>query len=47
MKGKGQDHGKPYDNKGKGNARGGKGKEKNSGDDRCFRCGMVGHHSFE
>ncbi|MCI33796.1 hypothetical protein A2U01_0055013, partial [Trifolium medium] len=25
MKGKGQDRGKPYDNKGKGNARGGKG----------------------
>ncbi|MCI44528.1 cellular nucleic acid-binding protein, partial [Trifolium medium] len=47
VKGKSQDRGKPYDNKGKGNAIGGKGKEMDSDDDRCFRCGMVGHHSLE
>ncbi|GAU41957.1 hypothetical protein TSUD_135710 [Trifolium subterraneum] len=46
VRGKSQDRAKPYEVKGKGSARGGKGKEKVD-NDKCYRCGKSGHRSFE
>ncbi|GAU51023.1 hypothetical protein TSUD_411670 [Trifolium subterraneum] len=46
VRGKNQDRAKPYEVKGKGSARSGKGKEKVDGD-KCYRCGNIGHRSFE
>ncbi|GAU51606.1 hypothetical protein TSUD_414380 [Trifolium subterraneum] len=46
VRGKSQDRAKPYEVKGKGSARGGKGKEKVDSD-KCYRCGKNGHRSFE
>ncbi|GAU50577.1 hypothetical protein TSUD_410010 [Trifolium subterraneum] len=46
VRGKIQDHAKPYEVKGKGSARGGKGKEKMD-NDKCYRCGKIEHRSFE
>ncbi|GAU49588.1 hypothetical protein TSUD_138750 [Trifolium subterraneum] len=46
VRGKIQDRAKPYEVKGKGSARGGKGKEKVE-NDKCYRCGKIGHCSFE
>ncbi|GAU42632.1 hypothetical protein TSUD_238240 [Trifolium subterraneum] len=46
VRGKSQDRAKPYDAKGKGSVRGGKGKEKVE-NDKCYRCGKIGHLSFE
>ncbi|GAU42813.1 hypothetical protein TSUD_288410 [Trifolium subterraneum] len=46
VRGKSQDRAKPYEVKGKGSARGGKGKEKVE-NDKCYRCGKIGHLSFE
>ncbi|GAU48060.1 hypothetical protein TSUD_377340 [Trifolium subterraneum] len=46
VRGKSQDRAKPYEVKGKGSARGGKGKEKMD-NDKCYRCGNMGHRSFE
>ncbi|GAU42269.1 hypothetical protein TSUD_81770 [Trifolium subterraneum] len=40
------DRAKPYEVKGKGSARGGKGKEKMD-NDKCYRCDKIGHRSFE
>ncbi|GAU45527.1 hypothetical protein TSUD_400740 [Trifolium subterraneum] len=46
VRGKSQDRVKPYEVKGKGSARGGKGKEKMD-NDKCYRCGKSGRRSFE
>ncbi|GAU10237.1 hypothetical protein TSUD_422540, partial [Trifolium subterraneum] len=46
VRGKSQDRAKPYEVKGRGSARGGKGKEKVDGD-KWYRCGKIGHRSFE
>ncbi|GAU48050.1 hypothetical protein TSUD_404850 [Trifolium subterraneum] len=46
VRGKNQDRAKPYEVKGKGSARSGKGKEKVDGD-KCYRCGKIGNRSFE
>ncbi|GAU37339.1 hypothetical protein TSUD_395200 [Trifolium subterraneum] len=46
VRGKSQDRAKPYEVKGKGSARGGKGKEKMD-NDKCYRCGKIEHRSFE
>ncbi|MCI71352.1 cellular nucleic acid-binding protein, partial [Trifolium medium] len=42
-KGKGQERGKPYDNRGKGNNSGGR--KPNNG--TCYRCGERGHISYD
>ncbi|GAU25208.1 hypothetical protein TSUD_151080 [Trifolium subterraneum] len=46
VRGKSQDRAKPYEVKGRGSTRGGRGKE-NVDNDKCYRCGMIGHRSFE
>ncbi|MCI80832.1 cellular nucleic acid-binding protein, partial [Trifolium medium] len=38
-KGKGQDRGKPYDNRGRGNPSGGR----TQGNVNCYHCGEKGH----
>ncbi|GAU51518.1 hypothetical protein TSUD_413850 [Trifolium subterraneum] len=45
VRGKSQDRAKHYEVKGKGSARGGKGKEKDK--DVCYNCGKEGHKSKE
>jgi hypothetical protein len=45
-KSKNQDRGKPYDGKGKGKVGGSSGRGRNS-DDKCFKCGVIGHRSYE
>ncbi|MCI29859.1 cellular nucleic acid-binding protein, partial [Trifolium medium] len=40
---KSQDRGKPYNNKGRGNASG----VKKQGNGNCYRCGELGHKSYE
>ncbi|GAU25114.1 hypothetical protein TSUD_274030 [Trifolium subterraneum] len=47
MRGKGQDRGKPYDVKEKGNVRSRRAKEKDSGGDNCYKCGKSGHRAWE
>jgi hypothetical protein len=46
-KGRGQDRGKPYDNKGKKSVGSSSGKGKGDGGVRCFKCGAPGHKSYE
>ncbi|MCI79587.1 cellular nucleic acid-binding protein, partial [Trifolium medium] len=40
-KGKGQDRGKPYDNKGNGSG------GKKQGNGLCYKCGVRGHMSYD
>ncbi|MCI80717.1 cellular nucleic acid-binding protein, partial [Trifolium medium] len=42
-KGKGQDRGKPYDNKGRGSASG----VRKQGNGQCYKCGARGHKSYD
>ncbi|MCI86017.1 cellular nucleic acid-binding protein, partial [Trifolium medium] len=42
-KGKGQDRGKPYDNRGRGNTSGGR----RQGNGNYYKCGERGHMSYE
>ncbi|MCI92705.1 hypothetical protein A2U01_0114002, partial [Trifolium medium] len=43
MKGKGQECGKPYDNRGRGNTSGGRMPTNGS----CYNCGERGHMSYD
>ncbi|MCI74577.1 cellular nucleic acid-binding protein, partial [Trifolium medium] len=42
-KGKGQERGKPYDNRGRGNVNGGR----KPGNGSCYKCGERGHMSYD
>ncbi|MCI46517.1 cellular nucleic acid-binding protein, partial [Trifolium medium] len=44
-KGKGQDRGKPYDNRGNKGVESSSGRKK--GDGSCYRCGEMRHKSYE
>ncbi|MCI88440.1 hypothetical protein A2U01_0109727, partial [Trifolium medium] len=46
-RGRGEDRGKPYDNKGKKIAGNNSGKDKKNGNGRCYKCGAPGHRFFE
>ena len=45
-RGKGQDRGKPYDKKNKGKV-GGSGEKGKNANDKCFKCGALGHRSYD
>ncbi|MCI66230.1 hypothetical protein A2U01_0087488, partial [Trifolium medium] len=44
-RGKGQDRGKPYDNRGKKAVESSGGMKKNNG--QCYKCGEMGHMSYD
>ncbi|MCI48907.1 cellular nucleic acid-binding protein, partial [Trifolium medium] len=44
-RGNGQDHGKPYDNRGKKVAESGGERKRNV--DQCYKCGEMGHKSYD